>query len=376
MILTSGYNLEGYDIVAYIGYESVKAVIGTGIFSSLDASVSDFLGVRSNAYEEKLDLAEKAARDQLIQRAESMGGNAIIGIDVDYTTFTADLMGVIVGGTIVKVKKRVEKEASGNKAKRIYNMGYNLSVPFRILDCLFVYEADTEKVLVSLFGKSYCSDVLKGLKVSAVIETIFEETVEIPNITFGEICVNEEKEFTTEYCSLKVEREIIKTMKNISVQITKFVTEQEEIVEVSKAQNRKIEVTKEALTNIRKYYGKDAVNRAYKSDLGWVCYCGMENSEGEQVCSLCKRKLHLRASMQADTDSYEETFLLEEHIDAISALEDAKSICEYLETLNCSDQYFHTTVLPEVKKYKNLERMYGSMKSSVIEKLNELYRNS
>ena len=98
MILTSGYNLEGYDIVSYIGYESARAVIGTGFFSSLDASVSDFFGVRSNMYEDKLDLAEKAAREQLIRKAKHMGGNAIIGIDVDYTTFTADLMGVIVGG--------------------------------------------------------------------------------------------------------------------------------------------------------------------------------------------------------------------------------------------------------------------------------------
>lgn len=375
MILTSGYNLEGYDIVSYIGYESIKAVIGTGIFSSLDASVSDFLGVRSNAYEEKLDLAEKAARDQLIQKAEHMGGNAIIGIDVDYTTFTADLMGVIVGGTIVKAKKRVKKGMSENETKRIYNMEYNLSVPYRILDILFLHEASTEKILVSLFGKCYCSGALKGLKVNVVIETIFQETVEIPNIVFSDICVNEEKEFTTEYYNLKLEYEIFKMIKNVSVQITKLVTEQEEVVEVSAAQNRKIEITKEMLRNVRKFYGKDAVNKAYKSDSGWVCYCGMENSEGERVCSLCKRELHLKMTEQRDTDSYAETFLLEEHIDTISALNDVKSICEYLETLNCFDQYFQTTVLPEIKKYENYERMYGSMKDSAIEKLSQLYTN-
>ena len=376
MILTSGYNLEGYDIVSYIGYESARAVIGTGFFSSLDASVSDFFGVRSNMYEDKLDLAEKAAREQLIRKAKHMGGNAIIGIDVQYTTLTADWMGVIVGGTIVKAQEREEMKMQKNESRQICNLDYNLSVPFRILDSLFLYDTDTEKLSISLSGKSYCHDAIKGLKVRVVIETIFQETVEIPNITFGDVCVNEEKELSTEYCRIKMEYELFKMLKDVSVQVTKFVTKQDEIVEVSPAQNRRIDITKEELENVRKFYGRDAIGRIYKSDSGWVCYCGMENSEEEKVCRLCKRELNAKASAQINTDGYAETFLLEEHFDAISALKNAKAICEYLETSNYSDQYFRTTVLPEIKKYERYERMYGSMKESAIVKLKELYAHN
>lgn len=30
MFITSGYNFGGYDIVSYIGHESVQVVLGTG----------------------------------------------------------------------------------------------------------------------------------------------------------------------------------------------------------------------------------------------------------------------------------------------------------------------------------------------------------
>lgn len=375
MILTSGYNLEGYDIVSYIGYESARAVIGTGFFSSLDASVSDFLGVRSNTYEDKLDLAEKEARQQLIRKANNMGGNAIIGIDVDYTTFTADLMGVIVGGTIVKAEKRTDKEMLEKETKRIYNMEYNTSIPLRILDSIVLYEKDTQKLSISLFGKSYDSHALKGLEVKVIIETVFHDVVEVPNIAFGDICVNEENEISTEYCTIRLERDVFKILKNVTVQVTKYVTDQDELVEVSMTQNRTIEATKEQLTKFRKFYGTDAINRAYKSDFGWVCYCGMENSDKDQVCKLCKRELHLNESAQMNTSNFADTFFIEEHIDAISALKNAKEIYAYLEAAKCVDDFFNTTVLPEMKKYVDYERMYGSMKNSAIEKLKELYTN-
>ena len=44
MLITSGYNFQGYDIVSYLGHESVQVVLGTGFFSSFDASISDFCG--------------------------------------------------------------------------------------------------------------------------------------------------------------------------------------------------------------------------------------------------------------------------------------------------------------------------------------------
>ena len=54
MLITSGYNFEGYEITDYLGLCSGEAALGTGFLSSLGAGIADFLGTNSTLYEEKL----------------------------------------------------------------------------------------------------------------------------------------------------------------------------------------------------------------------------------------------------------------------------------------------------------------------------------
>ena len=369
MLITSGYNFEGYDIVNYLGHESVQVVLGTGIFSSFDASISDLLGTRSSAYEDKLNLAEKAGKEKLMEKAGHNGGNAIIGLDIDYTTFTNDVIAVIVGGTIVKVERKMpEKEV-----KKVCSMEYNTTVPIRILESLIVYQINTDKMFLRLYGKNYSDSKVKGLEVKIKIETIFNDIVEIPEMTFADICESEDKEIVTEYNNLKLENNVFKLIKSVSVQMMKYVTEKNEIIEVAADQYKKIDLTQEQLTDIRKIYGNDAVNRAYKSDSGWVCYCGMENENKEHKCHLCKREVQVEALRPISMNDSAGTFCLYDHIDYIENLKNAKEIYDYLEKLNCTDVYFNGVILAEIKKLVNGERMYGSMKRSAIIKLKELY---
>lgn len=99
-MVTSGFNFEGYKITKYIGFYSEECALGTGFLSSLDAGLADFFGSNSSIYEvyiyeEKLSNAKAAAISELKKLSADHGANAIIGIDVDYTTFSADIMGVI-----------------------------------------------------------------------------------------------------------------------------------------------------------------------------------------------------------------------------------------------------------------------------------------
>jgi len=98
-------NLEGYRIIDYIDIESVEIVIGTGFFSELTSDISDFFGARSTAFEEKMQKAKRLAFDKLKLVALERKGNAVIGIDIDYTEFNSNKIGVIVNGTIVKIEK-------------------------------------------------------------------------------------------------------------------------------------------------------------------------------------------------------------------------------------------------------------------------------
>ena len=82
--VTTGYNFEGYRITSYNGVISGETVIGTGPFSELSASVSDFLGMHSEAFSSKMRDIKENAIDQLRIRAACLEANAIIGIDFDY----------------------------------------------------------------------------------------------------------------------------------------------------------------------------------------------------------------------------------------------------------------------------------------------------
>ena len=105
MLITTGYNFEGYTIIEYLGVFSGECVLGTGFLSSLGAGFSDMFGTNSGMYAGKLRRAKQSAMNVLERQVREIGANAIIGLDIDYTTFSADIMGVIANGTAVKIVK-------------------------------------------------------------------------------------------------------------------------------------------------------------------------------------------------------------------------------------------------------------------------------
>lgn len=108
VIVSTTPNLEGYKIKTYLGVESSEVVAGTSIIKDLFAEASDFFGGRASGYENSLSKAKQQAFDLLKYKCITLGGNAVIGIDIDYIEIgNRSTMGVIVGGTIVKVEKEV-----------------------------------------------------------------------------------------------------------------------------------------------------------------------------------------------------------------------------------------------------------------------------
>ncbi|MBL7960863.1 heavy metal-binding domain-containing protein [bacterium] len=105
ILITTTNNIDGYTVSKYIDIESVEIVVGTGVFSEFTGEVSDFLGSRSSAFEQKLQKAKQAALDTLRYKASEKGGNAVIGIDLDYTEFSGNRIGVVANGTIVVLTK-------------------------------------------------------------------------------------------------------------------------------------------------------------------------------------------------------------------------------------------------------------------------------
>jgi len=86
MLLTTTSVIDGKQIVRYHGLVSGEAILGANIFRDLFAGIRDIVGGRSAAYEKELRRAKDLAIQEMTEQAQSMGANAIVGIDLDYET--------------------------------------------------------------------------------------------------------------------------------------------------------------------------------------------------------------------------------------------------------------------------------------------------
>lgn len=79
--------------------------MGANIVRDIFASITDIIGGRSGAYEEKLQDARAIAMQELEQRALRLGANAVVGIDIDYEVIgqNGSMLMVSVSGTAVTI---------------------------------------------------------------------------------------------------------------------------------------------------------------------------------------------------------------------------------------------------------------------------------
>lgn len=100
MIVTTTPSIEGHRITAYHGVVVGEAILGANVFRDIFASITDIVGGRSGAYEKSLGEARETALRELEERAHAKGGNAVVGVDLDYEVINNMLM-VSASGTAV-----------------------------------------------------------------------------------------------------------------------------------------------------------------------------------------------------------------------------------------------------------------------------------
>ncbi|HBV54964.1 MAG TPA: hypothetical protein DEF12_08025 [Rhodobacteraceae bacterium] len=104
MILTTTHAIEGRRITDYKGIVVGEAIMGANIVRDVFASITDIVGGRSGAYESKLQEARDTALRELEARAEALGANAVVGIDLDYEVVGQSMLMVSASGTAVQVE--------------------------------------------------------------------------------------------------------------------------------------------------------------------------------------------------------------------------------------------------------------------------------
>jgi len=105
VIVTTTHAIEGRPVRQYLGIVTGEVIVGANIFRDLFASIRDIVGGRSGSYERVLSQAREQAIGELQAECAARGGNAVIGVDLDYEVIgdTGSMLMVSASGTAVKV---------------------------------------------------------------------------------------------------------------------------------------------------------------------------------------------------------------------------------------------------------------------------------
>ena len=105
MILSTTPTIEGRPIREYKGVVTGETIIGANIVKDFFAGIRDIVGGRSESYERVLREAKDTSLKEMMLRAQSLGANAIVGIDIDYETVGngGSMLMVATSGTAVVI---------------------------------------------------------------------------------------------------------------------------------------------------------------------------------------------------------------------------------------------------------------------------------
>lgn len=107
MIVTTTGSVEGRRIAQYLGIVSGDAVMGTDFVRDLFAAVRDVVGGRVASYEKEMHRARESALNALVEDAQSIGADAVVGLTIDCESIGGSqktLLMVCASGTAVKLE--------------------------------------------------------------------------------------------------------------------------------------------------------------------------------------------------------------------------------------------------------------------------------
>lgn len=107
MLLSTTEELQGFEVIDYLGLVHGEVVSGANILRDVMATVTDFVGGRSAAYEEELQNSREAALRELTDRAQRQGADGVIGVSIDFEVIGSRgaMIMVTAVGTAVRLKK-------------------------------------------------------------------------------------------------------------------------------------------------------------------------------------------------------------------------------------------------------------------------------
>jgi uncharacterized protein YbjQ (UPF0145 family) len=103
MIISTTTVIEGRPVREYLGVVAGETVMGANVFKDIGATFRNITGGRAEGYEKELRKGRDMAIQEMAEQAESMGADAVIGVDLDYETVNTGMLMITASGTAVRL---------------------------------------------------------------------------------------------------------------------------------------------------------------------------------------------------------------------------------------------------------------------------------
>ena len=105
MIVTTGNEITGHSIAAYIGIVRGIVVRSPSITQGLLGGLKQIVGGNIESYAQVCEAAREDAFGRMVEHARDRGADAIIGMRYDATEFAQGVTEVLAYGTAVKLAR-------------------------------------------------------------------------------------------------------------------------------------------------------------------------------------------------------------------------------------------------------------------------------
>lgn len=224
-ILTTTNSVDGYVVKKYLGVITQDIVYKAGLYNEALSAVVDFGNLflnpddaAMNGVSDEINTARKYVLSQFEEKAEKLGANAVIGIDLE-TAYGSTISRVSINGTAV----RIEKDISSQNEKHTEILIKNPQTWLNISDCIVTYYVSTNSYTIRLCGESKRS--LDGLQINADLKTMFNEKLNVGIVPFTSFDAIEDSAlgFMTEEVPIMVDQRIFHALSKVDICVSKAI---------------------------------------------------------------------------------------------------------------------------------------------------------
>jgi uncharacterized protein YbjQ (UPF0145 family) len=105
-LITTAFEIDGYKVIKNLGIIRGITVRSRNVFATIGASFQTLVGGNITLFTELCEKTRKEAFELMVQHAEELGANAVVGFRYDANEVMSGVTEVLAYGTAVVLQKK------------------------------------------------------------------------------------------------------------------------------------------------------------------------------------------------------------------------------------------------------------------------------